>query len=801
MNVSPGAEHGGPHPSQVPGSRYSQTNKAGTSFLVQHGDMEVNYRVAERPQGMGDDQSTEAGGVGSQPLFTNDFLPCPPSRSVFTGRSQELAAIRAEVDRLERERHGVAVVVLWGMAGVGKTALALTAAHELKGRFQGPKEFLNLRGYSDTRPTPTETLAALLSQVAKISASQIPTSQVERARLWRSWTSGRQTLLVLDNVQDCAHVQQVLPGDGKHLLLVTTRHRTGLHLLDCTPRHLEPPQAADALRMFRHAAGQDADHIEQDALAGLLKQCGHLPLAIRILAARLRGSSADLHRILAETSQAESPLQGLDDLCSSESLAVSALFEASYRHLPRSTQRVFRLLGLHPLGSDFSVRAAAALAGLSPTLVGRKKESCIGTHLQRLCDASLLDIVALPSAHHAEVSYTMHDLLVPFARGKVRPTTTHKAIDGMLDHYWRTALERSASAEPSLTRHVRPRVEPHQPPSRPAPTAGNTTTAPATSSRTEALAWYQRHRTHLLACLDIARLEDEARREDKEWSDCLDRWTIRLTSAMAGPLRSHGPWDQAAERHAEAADAARRIGDRPALAVALNDLGIINRLRRLHDDALKALSEAELIFSGELPHHITPEDKKLGQANALNEQGIVHNEVGIERNDEGLFRRAATLLQRALALYHTIGDGIGTANATKNLAVSLFHAGLLQQDARLRDTALRHLDTAGEGYRDVGDELGVVEVLNHRGILLDKAGDRREALADFNSVLEPARQVGSRLELAKAWDGISRCRETIGSTSDMVVQALEMAAEIYAEIGATAARRQVAARLIRFRRD
>ncbi|HET6353617.1 NB-ARC domain-containing protein [Streptomyces sp.] len=799
--MSPGAEHGGgPHPGIVPGSHYSQTNKAGTSFLVQHGDMEVNYRVAERPQERDACQTTDAGGARSQPLFTNDYLPCPPSRAVFTGRSQELAAIRAEVDRLEGERHGVAVVVLWGMAGVGKTALALIAAHELKSRFQGPKEFLNLRGYSDTRPTPTETLAALLGQVAKISASQIPSSQVERASLWRSWTSGRQTLLVLDNVQDCAHVQQVLPGDGKHLLLVTTRHRTGLHLLDSTPLHLEPPQAADALRMFHHAAGQDADHIEQEALAGLLKQCGHLPLAIRILAARLRGSSADLHRILAETGQAESPLQGLDDLCSSESLAVSALFEASYRHLPRNTQRVFRLLGLHPLGSDFSVHAAAALAGLSPTLVGRKKESCIGTHLQRLCDASLLDIVALPSAHQADVRYAMHDLLVPFARGKVRPATAHKVIDAMLSHYWRTALERSASAEPALTRHVRPRVEPHQPPPRPGPTAGNTTTAPATSSRTEALEWHQRHRTHLLACLDIAQLADEARREDNEWSDCLDRWTIRLTSAMAGPLRSHGPWDQAAERHAAAADAARRLGDRPALAVALNDLGIINRLRRLRDDALDALSEADSIFSGELPDHITPEDKKLGQANALNEQGIVHNEEGIERNDEGLFRRAATLLQRALALYHTIGDGIGTANATKNLAVSLFHVGLFQQDARLRDTALRHLDKAGEGYRDVGDELGVVEVLNHRGILLEKAGDRREALANFHSVLEPAKQVGSRLELAKAWDGISRCRETIDSTSDMVVQALETAAEIYAEIGATAARQQVAARLIRFRR-
>lgn len=799
MNGSPGAEHGGPYPRIVPGSRYSQTNKAGTSFLVQHGDMEVNYLVAERPQGTGDVQSTEAAGADSRPLFTNDFLPCPPSRTVFTGRSRELTAIRAEVDRLERERHGVAVVVLWGMAGVGKTALALTAAHELKGRFQGPKEFLNLRGYSDTRPAPTETLAALLGQVAKISASQIPTSQVERARLWRSWTSGRQTLLVLDNVQDCAHVQQVLPGDGKHLLLVTTRHRTGLHLLDGTPLHLEPPQAADAMRMFHHAAGQDADHVEQDALAGLLKQCGHLPLAIRILAARLRGGTADLHRILAETSQAESPLPGLDDLCSSESLAVSALFEASYRHLPRNTQRVFRLLGLHPLGSDFSVRAAAALAGLSPLLVGRKKESCIGTHLQRLCDASLLDIVALPSTHHADVRYVMHDLLVPFARGKVRPATTHKAIDAMLGHYWRTALDRSASAEPSLTRHVRPRVEPHLPPPYPGTTGGITTTAAVTSG-TEALQWCQRHRTHLLACLDIAQLGDEARLEDKQWSDCLDRWTIRLTNAMAGLLRSHGPWDQAAERHTAAADSARRIGDRPALAVALNHLGIINRLRRLHNEALKALREAEGIFSGELPDHITPEDKKLGQANALNEQGIVYNEEGIERNEEGLFRRAATLLQRALALYRTIGDGIGTANATKNLAVSLFHLGLFQQDARLRDTALRHLERAGEGYKDVGDELGVVEVLNHRGILLEKAGEHHQALANFNSVLEPAGQAGSRLELAKGWDGISRCRETIGSSPDMVVQALERAAEIYAEIGATAAGEQVTARLIRLRR-
>jgi tetratricopeptide (TPR) repeat protein len=294
-----------------------------------------------------------------------------------------------------------------------------------------------------------------------------------------------------------------------------------------------------------------------------------------------------------------------------------------------------------------------------------------------------------------------------------------------------------------------------------------------------ALDWFEAHRELLMACIDQARERD------------LGHWVIRLTAVMAGFLRNNGPWDQGIERHAAAASAAARLGDRIAHGVALNDLGIMCRLAGRPDQALAALHHAHDIFTGTFPASVPERDLWLGQANALNEQAIVHN----NRGDPCA---AMLALEPALALYHKASDRIGVANASKNLGVALYRAGLDRHDTGLCAQALRCLSDATSGYAAIGDELGVAEVSNHQGRLRLHTGDVTGALADFRRALDIVQRTGSLLEAARASEGAGECH-LLNGDHDLARRDLEAAAQIYTDIRANAHVRDVAAKLVRLK--
>ena len=298
----------------------------------------------------------------------------PADKLDFTGRTHERARL-VDAD-------AAPVRVIDGMPGIGKTTLAVHVAHELRAAYPDAALFIDLHGHSDRHPpmTTADALDALLRMLG-VPVEQIPAEPDDRAARWRAELAGRKALLVLDNAADAAQVRPLLPGSPDCLVLITSRRR--LAALDgAQPLSLTVLPPADALALFTGMVGARAA-ADPTATAALLRGCGYLPLAIRILGARLRARPAwSVVDILAQQRR-------LGELTTGDR-SVSAAFMVSYRDLPEPSQHLFRFLGAHP-GPDLDSRLVAALTDLDA--------DSAEAALEGLVDARLLESIG-PGRYH-----------------------------------------------------------------------------------------------------------------------------------------------------------------------------------------------------------------------------------------------------------------------------------------------------------------------------------------------------------------------------------------------------------------
>ena len=312
----------------------------------------------------------------------------------FVGRTRELEALLSVGQRCDR---ALGVAVVDGMPGVGKTALALRAAHQLLNRYPDGQLLCDLHGHS-ARSGPVEPFAALagLLRAFGVTGSAVPTDAEERAALWRATLADRRVLLVLDDAASAAQVRPLLPGDGGCLVLVTSRGRLagldGVHTLT-----LDVFSHSAALALFAAAVGDQRVSGEPAASAEVVRLCGHLPVAIRIAATRLRQRRAWSVATLADRLREE--CGRLTEL-QADDRSLSAMFAVSYQQLDAAGRRMFRLLGLAPC-QEIDVAAAAALAGLSI----EEAESI----MEHLLDRHLV-------TQRRQGWYRLHDLLHEHAR-------------------------------------------------------------------------------------------------------------------------------------------------------------------------------------------------------------------------------------------------------------------------------------------------------------------------------------------------------------------------------------------------
>ena len=372
----------------------------------------------------------------------------PAGTGFFAGREAELKELDALLDRADVEggvdEPGEAVVIsaVAGMAGVGKTALAVHWARRVAGRFPDGQLYVNLRGYDaeGALVTPEEATGWFLSALG-VPAAQIPADAQARSGLYRSVLARRRVLVVLDNARDAAQVRPLLPGSAGCLVVVTSRSSlSGLAAGEgARPLRLGPLGAEEAVRLLAARLGPERVAAEPEAVTELAARCGHLPLALAVMAARaaadpdvpLEVLAAQLPRI-QDAGAAGQPLTGegpgrLEALDTGDpATSLSELLSWSYRQLSASAAEMFALLGVH-CGPDITVPAAASLAGVSRASAGRA--------LAELADASL-------AAEHRTGRYVLHDLVRGYAAARASQilgeADIRAAIGRSLDHYLHT---------------------------------------------------------------------------------------------------------------------------------------------------------------------------------------------------------------------------------------------------------------------------------------------------------------------------------------------------------------------------
>ncbi|WP_278255089.1 ATP-binding protein [Streptomyces mobaraensis] len=590
---------------------------------------------------------------GSYPLPVLPPAPCPgpvPPRSLphdlpdFTGREEETRRLLAHATR-EPDRP-TPVLAVDGMAGVGKTALAVHAAHRLAPHYPDGQIFLDLHGFTaDRTPMTPHTALGVLLRAVGVPDRQLPPGRTDREQLWRAVTAGRRLLLLIDNAAASEQVRPLIPGTPGCLVLVTGRPR--LSALDgAVHLSLQLPPPGDALRLLGAFLGRDRPRAEPEAAADLVTLCGRLPLALRVAAGRLRNRPQWTIAALNDRLRDESTrLAGLV----TEHRAVATALDLSRTALPTPHQRFFHLLGLHP-GPDFDAGTAAVLTGTSP--------AAAEALLEDLLDAHLL-------TQHTPGRYAFHELVRLLARhhpAAPPPATAHRAVHRLLDHYLRTAT-RAAQLIDAPARPPVPAVAPADEPLADEPAA---------------LAWFQAERPGLLSALALA---DERG---------LDRHAVRLALALAPCLRLRGHTEDERRVLGVAAAAARRLGDHERRLTALTDLAAacwhLGRVAEGLESAQEALALAEELDDGP------------GTALCL-------SRISMFSTTLGRYEEAIDFLHRALALLSGTGSRSGpggeegTALACLGTAQSALgrHAEALQT-SRLVTLGSR---TAGDAHGEI----------------------------------------------------------------------------------------------------
>jgi len=611
----------------------------------------------------------------------------PAAAPHFVGRTCELSSLSRQLRHGPDGADGVAISVVGGTAGVGKTTLAVTWAHQVAGQFPDGQLYVNLRGYGPaTNPmSPADALRGFLEAFA-IPAGQIPASLESLAGMYRSLLSGRRVLVVLDNARDAAQVRPLLPGEAGCAVVITSRSQlTGLVASDgAAPLTLDVLSEADARELLARRLGASRLAQEPDAAAELTGMCARLPLALAITAARAASHpGARLTELVSELDDAVARLDALET--GDPDTSVRAVLSWSYENLVPEAARMFRLLALHP-GPDVGAPAAASLAGVSPS-------QAIGL-LRTLTRAALL-------TEHAPGRFAFHDLLRAYATELVRATESSSdrraAGHRILDHYLHTA--HSAAALSQFKR---------EPLALKPPRAG--TVPEQFADEESALDWFRAEDQILRAVIAQAVIDE------------FDTHAWQLTSTLAPFVQRSGrllqqDWNALLT---SALVAARRQGDVAGQARVHWDLGLVRTRLGRYVDALSHLTRALDLY------------RQLGSQPG---QASCHLGLALMFEEQGHEAEALRHAERALDIFRGEGHRSGQAEA---LNAAGWYCTKLGEHRRALEFCQQALDL----YRELGSRPGEAGTLDSIGYAHHQLGDYPHAVACYQSSLALLRQFG-----------------------------------------------------------
>ena len=637
----------------------------------------------------------------------------PRDTAAFTGRAGELDGLVA-VGGMAEGGGVIGIHAVDGMAGIGKTAFAVHAAHRLADRFPDGQIFLRLHAHTTgQRPIdPAEALATLLLS-AGVAPQQIPPGLEARSATWRGHLAGKKVLLVLDDAAGSDQVRPLMPGAAGCLVLVTSRRRLTA-LEEATPISLGTLAPGEAADLFVRLARRPVLKAADAAVAEVTALCGYLPLAIRLVAAGLRHHLAwTVTELVVELTAVRNRLLTLK----AEDVSVAAAFDLSYQDLTASQQRLFRRLGLHP-GTEIDAYAAAALDGASLSVARR--------HLGELYDQNLI-------GEPARDRYRLHDLLREYARVRTAddgPADNQAAIGRLLDYYLHTAV--------AAGRHVPWRPSTVGPsPSGPVPTV------PEFCTEEKAIAWLGAERANLHACASYAAAHGHFVH------------AVWIPVAMSSFLHTQGHWNEAVTLDQAALAAAHTASDLYGQAWILNQLGMVQWLTGDYPAATANLTKALQLFRDL--------DDEHGQACALHDLGVVQRRTGD-------YPGATANLTQALDLFRALSDRRGQAWALHDL-------GVVQQLTGDYPAATTNLTRALDLFRDLSDRRGQAWALDGLGVVQRRTGDYPAATTSLTQALELFRDLGHRRGQAWALHDLGMVQRRTGdypAATANVTQALQL---------------------------
>jgi DNA-binding SARP family transcriptional activator/tetratricopeptide (TPR) repeat protein len=698
----------------------------------------------------------------------------PTDVAGFVGREEQVEQLDGLL-RSTDDQVAPAVVIsaLAGMAGVGKTALAVRWAHRVRDRFPDGQLYANLRGYEAGAPLqPMEVLARFLAALG-IPHEEIPVEVEEATALYRSLVAGKRVLVVLDNARDPQQVRPLLPGGPGCFAVVTSRDRLGgLVAREGAVRvDLDVLAPEEANSLLARLLGPQRVAREAQPASELAELCGYLPLALRIAAANLVtyphvGIEAFVEQ-LRQDRLAALQLHGepLD--------SVRVAFGHSYQSLPEPAKRLFCLIGLVP-GISFAPEAAAALAEAPVPEAVALLSQLAGVHLVEL---------------YADGRCGLHDLLRRYAAERsateLSDADHSTALDRLYGYYVRSIRVAADHLYPEMLRL-------------PVPTAVGPT-APL-GDHSAALAWLDAERSNLVAAVTQAPpalapaawlIADGLRgylmtyRYVREWSEIgraglaaakaagdLHGWAAAHFS-LGGERWVSAHYEQAVEHYSAALDLSRRAGWADGEAATLGNLGLVYWTAGQLDEAAAQLTAALAV------------DERTGRtasrATNLSNLGLVHGAQGrpalaADRLNEALecFRRAGSLggeasvlanlgetyhilgrlsaaldaLHRALDINRKLGDRRAEGETMRFLAAVVRDSGKLSEALDLARSAA----TAG---RDVRDGRCEAEALIVEASIQDLLGEHDEAAATYRLALDLAQRDGYRYTEAEALIGVA----------------------------------------------
>lgn len=632
----------------------------------------------------------------------------PPAVLGFVGRAGELMQLNDSISNVKPPHSPL--LIISGMPGVGKTALAVIWAHSTVENYPDGHLFVDLHGYDiGPRVEAIDTLGAFL-RVLGVKGSEIPETIEDRARLYRSLLADKRMLIVLDNAAESEQVRPLLASSRGSVTIVTSRDSmTPLVVREGARRILLTPLTnSDATALVREMVGGERE-VSDPELDELIQIAGNLPLTLRIASVSIATRSSEpVRNLLDELSNTQTRLK----LFSEEEdprVALDSVFSWSYNQLTVATAYTFRLLASHP-GAAYDKYTTAALLGA--------KTEVASACLRDLARANLLE--------RADNSrFQLHDLLKLYAQELLvmdKEEARNSATRRLLDHYIEaTKLASKLSGLKVLESQARPSIA--------AELFGD---PQRFTEQDDTQKWLEVERSAIMALLSRPIAP-----EDK----------IDLSAGILRHLQISGHFRDATLAAGAALEAARSIGDAKAEAGLLYELARTQftwgHLAEASELANKAIDAARGISDVSL------------EGDALNVLGVIQWRQGEYSG--------------ALASYHAAMKSLSAAKDRGGEGAVLLNIGLISERTGDYETAYDTLQHALRMLREVGDKYGELVAFDAIGLIQQRRGEYEEARRSFEGSLRLAEEVRDRAREAGALDDLGVVATAQGLFGDALV--------------------------------